>query len=60
MQPCSLPYGIFGINADFSRSVQSGFYFHPCDEDLSQGTPERKNHLKGVLSVYPNSENTIE
>ena len=40
-------YGIFGIDVAFSRSVQSGFYFHPCDEDLSQGTPERKKPLEG-------------
>jgi hypothetical protein len=39
-------YGIFGINVDFS-SVQGGLYFHPCDEDLSQGTPERKKPVEG-------------
>ena len=32
-------YGIFGINVDFSRSVQCGFFFHPKDKDLSLGTP---------------------
>jgi hypothetical protein len=32
-------YGIFGINVDFSRSVQGGFFFHPKDKDLSLGTP---------------------
>ena len=26
-------------------SRECGFYFHPCDEDLSQGTPEMKKPL---------------
>ena len=52
-------YGISRINLDFSRGVQSGFYFHPCDEDLSQGPRRGKSHLNGVLSVYSNSENAI-
>jgi hypothetical protein len=47
---------IFGIHVDFSRVVKGGFYFHPTDEDLSAGTPERKKPLGLVLSVYTNSE----
>ena len=35
-------YGIFGINVDFSRSVQSGSFFHLKDKDLSLGTPVEK------------------
>jgi hypothetical protein len=35
--------------------VQGGFYFHPSDEDLSPGTPERKNPLELALPVYGNS-----
>jgi hypothetical protein len=30
-----------------TKGVQSGFYFHPTDEDLSAGTPERKKPLEG-------------
>ncbi len=28
-----------------AKGLQGGIYFHPCDEDLSQGTPERKKPL---------------
>ncbi|HEY1803584.1 MAG TPA: hypothetical protein VGG45_03815 [Terracidiphilus sp.] len=28
---------------------QGGPYLHPCDEDLSPGTPERKSHGEDVL-----------
>ena len=45
-------YGIFGINVDFSRSVQCGFYL--------RGPRRGKSHLNCVLSVYSNSENAIE
>ena len=39
--------------------MEGGFYFHPSDEDLSSGTPERKKPPERVLSVYSNSENAI-
>jgi hypothetical protein len=35
-------YGIFGINVDFSRSLQSGFFFYPKDKDLSLGTTDEE------------------
>jgi drug/metabolite transporter (DMT)-like permease len=47
---------IFGIHVDFSGVVKGGFYFHPTDENLSAGTPERKKPLDLVLSAYTNSE----
>jgi hypothetical protein len=28
-----------------------GFFFHPSDEDLSPGTPERKKPLECVFSA---------
>ena len=28
------------------RMVRGGFFFHPSDEDLSPGTPERKKPLE--------------
>jgi hypothetical protein len=36
--------------------VKGVFYFHPGDEDLSPGNPERKKPLDIVLPVYINSE----
>ena len=50
---------IFGIHVDFLRAVKGGFFFHPSDEDLSPGTPERKKPLECVLSVYTNSDNAL-
>ena len=35
-----------------AESVRCGFYFHPGDEDLSPGTPERKKPLGGIASRY--------
>ena len=32
--------------------MQSGFSFHPNDEDLSPGAPERKKPSAVVVSVY--------
>jgi hypothetical protein len=44
--------------------VQGGFYFHPSDEVgalwASLATPGRKKPFECLLSVYSNSENTID
>src|ERR1035437_3500087 len=34
------------------ESIKGGFYFHPTDEDLSAGTPVRKNPLEDIAFVY--------
>jgi hypothetical protein len=39
--------------------MEGGFYFHPSDEDLSPGTPERKKPLSIQVSVKSRSENAI-
>jgi hypothetical protein len=56
-------------------SVQGGFFFHPCDEELSYhpseqksltgdpmspGTPDGKKPLDIVLSVYSNWRTAVE
>jgi hypothetical protein len=33
-----------------TKSLGGGFFFHPTDEDLSVGTPLRKNPLGGLAS----------
>jgi hypothetical protein len=35
-----------------AKILQSGFYFHPCDEELSQGAPERKKPPRGRAIGY--------
>ena len=35
-----------------ASQVKGGFYFHPGDEGLSPGTPERKKPLSVVLPEY--------
>jgi hypothetical protein len=42
-----------------AKSLQGGFYFHPCDEDLSQGTPEMKKPLRGRATVYSYSGSAV-
>src|ERR1035437_4600321 len=37
----------FSSSRGVSSAVQGGFYFHPSDENLSLGTPERKKPLSG-------------
>jgi hypothetical protein len=41
----------FSNSRKLDDSVQSGFYFHPSDEDLSLGTPVEKSHLRAAVSV---------
>ena len=36
---------------------QCGVYFHPCDEDPSQGTPEGKTPLDRIGSALHQLEN---
>ena len=52
---CSLLSGAclerFSNSRGVTSVVQSGFCFHPCDEDLSPGTPERKKPPK--VSGFP-------
>jgi hypothetical protein len=57
--PVRTVLSFFGIHVDFLRASKGGFYFHPIDEDLSLGTPERKKPLESVLSVYTNSEKAV-
>jgi hypothetical protein len=33
-----------------ANSAQGGFYFHPSDETLSSGNPERTSHSAVVVS----------
>jgi hypothetical protein len=33
------------------RSEKGGFYFHPSDENLSSGIPEREKTLEGSLQL---------
>jgi hypothetical protein len=42
-----------------NMGVQGGRYFHPSDEDLSPGTPEKKKPLERVPPLYSNSETAI-
>jgi hypothetical protein len=41
------------------RSEKGGFFFHPSDENLSSGAPERKKTLEGSHPLYTDSENAI-
>src|ERR1035437_3088545 len=43
--PAHPPLERFSSSRGVSGTVQGGFYFHPSDEDLSLGTPERKKPL---------------
>jgi hypothetical protein len=42
----------FPNSRTFNDIEKGGFYFHPCDEDPSQGTPTGKSHLAVLLSGY--------
>jgi hypothetical protein len=46
-------------NSAHSEEVQGGFYFHPCDEDLSQGTPEMKKPRDGRASGHTRSDSAV-
>jgi hypothetical protein len=39
--------------------VQGGFFFHPSDEDLSPGTPEKKKPLSGCGFGVEQLENRL-
>jgi hypothetical protein len=39
--------------------VKGGFYFHPTDEHLSVGTPERKKPLGGLAIGYIYSDSAL-
>lgn len=39
--------------------MKGGFYFHPCDEDLSQGTPEMKKPRDGRASGHTRSDSAV-
>ncbi len=41
------------MHVDSLRAVKGGFYFHPCDEDLSPGTPESKSHFASCFRSTP-------
>jgi hypothetical protein len=49
----------FYFTVDITSSIEGGFYFHPSDEDLSPGTPERKKPLSVQVSVKSRSENAV-
>ncbi len=40
-------------------AAADGFYFHPSDEDLSLGTPEREKPLDCTVSVKSRIENAV-
>jgi hypothetical protein len=44
----------FSNSRALNNIEESGFYFHPSDEDLSLGTPVEKSHSAVVLSEYSN------
>jgi hypothetical protein len=50
----------FSNSRALNGSKESGFYFHPSDDDLSPGTPAGKSHSAVVLSVYSNWRTAIE
>jgi hypothetical protein len=41
------------------ESLKGGFFYHPIDEDLSLGTPERKKPLEGSAPGYSYSDFAI-
>jgi hypothetical protein len=49
----------FSNSRALNDSKESGFFFHPSDEDLSPGTPTGKSHSAVVLSVYSNWRTAI-
>jgi anti-sigma factor RsiW len=42
-----------------AKNFQGGFFFHPCDEDLSLGTPEMKKPLRGRAIGYSYSGSAV-
>ena len=42
-----------------SIAGKGGLHFHPTDEDLCAGAPDRKKLLDRVLSVHTISENAM-
>ncbi len=49
----------FRFTHQHREDVEGGFYFHPNDEDLSLGTPERKKPLSRVDSVSSRIETAV-
>jgi hypothetical protein len=51
------PESVFDSHVDIAVAYKVAFYFHPTDEDLSAGTPERKKPLGCSVSVKSRIEN---
>ena len=42
------------------KSLQGGFYFHPCDESLSLGPRPRKKPTRGRAAGYSDSGSAVD